>query len=64
MRIETATVSAASTATTTLRHATGHAGDARALLVEHDADESAVEEADRREARRRRAPRRSRGRCA
>ena len=49
IRIETATVSAASTASDDVEARDRHAGDARALLVEHDADEAAVEERDRRE---------------
>ena len=49
IRIETATVVAASTARTTFRNATGTPGDARALLVERDRGERAVEERDRRQ---------------
>ena len=47
IRIETATVVAASTASTTLRNGDGDSGDARALLVERDAGKRAVQKRDR-----------------
>ena len=47
IRMEIPTVSAARTATTVLRSATGAPGDATSLLVQHDRDEPAIEERDR-----------------
>ena len=47
MRIEIATVSAASTATVDVHQPDPDAGDAAALLVEHRADEPAIEDRDR-----------------
>ena len=49
IRIETATVVAASTASDDVEEGDRNARDARALLVERDSGERAVEQSDRRE---------------
>ena len=64
IRIETATVVAASTVEDDVQERDRHARDARALLVERDRGERAVEQRDRRQPADPRAPRRARGRCA